>query len=143
MGYLTRLGDDEFGESFLKLWRREGIDTRRIVKDPDAFTAAYFIFRKGGQHYFTYFRRDSAASRMTPGFLPKDYIAGAKLLARLGHQPGHQPKRLRHGLCRHGRGQGRRAPGFLLPQLPALGYGPWTGPGCRRGLSELCLKMPS
>jgi 2-dehydro-3-deoxygluconokinase len=80
VGYLTRLGEDEFGESFLNLWQREGIDVSRIVKDPDAFTAAYFISRKGRQHYFTYFRRDSAASRMTPGFLPKDYIAGAKLL---------------------------------------------------------------
>ncbi len=80
VGYLTRLGDDEFGESFLKLWQREGIDTSRIVKDPDAFTAAYFISRKGKQHYFTYFRRGSAASRMTPGFLPKDYLARAKLL---------------------------------------------------------------
>jgi 2-dehydro-3-deoxygluconokinase len=80
VGYLTRLGDDEFGASFLKLWQREGIDTGRIEKDPDAFTAAYFISRKGRQHYFTYFRRESAASRMTPGFLPADYIAGAKLL---------------------------------------------------------------
>jgi 2-dehydro-3-deoxygluconokinase len=80
VGYLTRLGADEFGESFLALWRREGIDTSRIVQDPDAFTAAYFISRKGQQHHFTYFRRDSAASRMTPGFLPTDYIAGARLL---------------------------------------------------------------
>jgi len=24
VGYLTRLGEDEFGESFLKLWQREG-----------------------------------------------------------------------------------------------------------------------
>lgn len=80
VGYLTRLGDDEFGESFLKLWQREAIDTSRVVKDPDAFTAAYFISRKGGQHHFTYFRRDSAASRMTPSFLPRDYIADAKLL---------------------------------------------------------------
>jgi 2-dehydro-3-deoxygluconokinase len=79
-GYLTRLGDDEFGRSFLTLWQREGIDTRRIVSDPETFTAAYFISRKGRQHYFTYFRRDSAASRMTPGFLPRDYIEGAKLL---------------------------------------------------------------
>jgi 2-dehydro-3-deoxygluconokinase len=80
VGYLTRLGEDEFGDSFLKLWHREGIDTSRIVKDPDAFTAAYFISRKGKQHYFTYFRRGSAASRMRPDFLPKDYLAGARLL---------------------------------------------------------------
>jgi 2-dehydro-3-deoxygluconokinase len=80
VGYLTRLGDDEFGESFLKLWQREGIDTRCIVKDPAAFTAAYFISRMGRQHHFTYLRRDSAASRMTPEFLPQGYIAGARLL---------------------------------------------------------------
>jgi 2-dehydro-3-deoxygluconokinase len=80
VGYLTRLGDDEFGESFLELWRREGIDTRHVRKDPEAFTAAYFISRKGKQHYFTYFRRGSAASRMTPADLPEDYIAGARLL---------------------------------------------------------------
>ena len=50
------------------------------MKDPDAFTAAYFIARKGRQHRFTYFRRDSAASRMTPGSLPQDYVRGARLL---------------------------------------------------------------
>jgi 2-dehydro-3-deoxygluconokinase len=80
VGYLTRLGDDAFGESFINLWQREGIDISFIVKDPDAFTAAYFISRKGNQHHFTYFRKGSAASRMTPEFLPRDYIASAKLL---------------------------------------------------------------
>ena len=80
VGYLTRLGDDQFGESFIKLWRAEKIDTSRMVRDPDAFTAAYYISRKGKQHYFTYFRRDSAASRMTPSFLSRDYVTGARLL---------------------------------------------------------------
>jgi 2-dehydro-3-deoxygluconokinase len=80
VGYLTRLGEDEFGESFLKLWHRENIDTRHIVKDSNSFTAVYFISRMGKQHSFSYFRRDSAASRMTPDFLPKKYIAGARLL---------------------------------------------------------------
>jgi 2-dehydro-3-deoxygluconokinase len=80
VGYLTRLGNDAFGESFLNLWKREGIDVSRIVKDPDAFTAAYFISRKGKQHHFTYFRKGSAASCMTPGFLPRDYIASARML---------------------------------------------------------------
>jgi 2-dehydro-3-deoxygluconokinase len=80
VGYLTRLGDDAFGDSFINLWQREGIDVSRIVKDPEAFTAAYFISRKGKQHHFTYFRKGSAASRMTPGFLPRDFIASARLL---------------------------------------------------------------
>jgi len=88
VGYLTRLGDDEFGESFLRLWASEGIDTRLIVKDPDAYTAIYFISRDGKQHHFTYLRRDSAASRMTPAFLPRDYIAGARLLHASGISQG-------------------------------------------------------
>ncbi|MEW6264765.1 MAG: sugar kinase [Thermodesulfobacteriota bacterium] len=79
-GYFTRLGDDEFAESFLKLWRDEGVDASRVVKDPKAFTGIYFISRKGGDHYFTYFRRGSAASLMTPDDLPADYIRGARLL---------------------------------------------------------------
>jgi 2-dehydro-3-deoxygluconokinase len=80
VGYLTRLGDDEFGESFLELWKREGVDTSHIVKDPSAYTAIYFISRKGAKHFFTYFRKNSAASLMTPAFLPEDYISKAKLL---------------------------------------------------------------
>ena len=80
VGYLTRLGADEFGDSFMNLWRREGIDTTHVARDPLAATGIYFISRKGRQHHFTYYRRDSAASRMTPDFLPADYIAGAKLL---------------------------------------------------------------
>ena len=79
-GYLTRLGDDDFAESFLKLWTKAGVDTRYIVKDPTAYTGMYFISRMGQKHNFTYFRQNSAASRMTPEFLPKDYIRRARLL---------------------------------------------------------------
>jgi 2-dehydro-3-deoxygluconokinase len=80
VGYLTRLGADEFGDSFIKLWQREGIDTSHVARDPRASTGIYFLSRKGRQHHFTYYRRDSAASRMTPDFLPADYIAAARLL---------------------------------------------------------------
>jgi len=79
-GYLTRLGDDEFAESFLKLYTKEGVDTRHIVKDSTAYTGMYFIARMGQKHYFTYLRQNSAAGRMTPDFLPADYIRQARLL---------------------------------------------------------------
>jgi len=79
-GYLTRLGDDEFAESFLKLYTKEGVDTRHIVKDSTAYTGMYFIARMGQKHYFTYLRQNSAAGRMTPEFLPADYIRQARLL---------------------------------------------------------------
>jgi 2-dehydro-3-deoxygluconokinase len=80
VGYLTRLGDDEFGESFMWLWASEGIDTRHVNRDPNSFTGIYFISRKGHQHFFTYYRKNSAASRMTPQDLPLDYIRNAKVL---------------------------------------------------------------
>jgi 2-dehydro-3-deoxygluconokinase len=79
-GYLTRLGDDEFGASLLGLWAREGVDTRFVQRDPAAYTGLYFISRAGGRQHFTYYRRRSAAARMTPAFLPVEYIRQAKLL---------------------------------------------------------------
>ncbi len=79
-GYLTQLGDDEFAESLLKLWKNEGVDTRHVVRDPTSFTGMYFVARTDKTHYFTYFRKGSAASLMTPDFLPADYIRQAKLL---------------------------------------------------------------
>lgn len=88
VGYLTRLGDDDFGESFMRLWQSEGIDAGRVVRDPEAPTGIYFISRSGAKHFFTYYRKDSAASRMTPGFLPADYIRKARLLHASGISQG-------------------------------------------------------
>jgi 2-dehydro-3-deoxygluconokinase len=80
VGYLTALGEDAFGESFLDLWRRESVDCSRVRRDPSAFTAVYFIGYGGGEPRFSYFRKGSAASRMTVGDVPEDYIAGAQVL---------------------------------------------------------------
>ncbi|MGD2124428.1 MAG: sugar kinase [Desulfobacteraceae bacterium] len=91
VGYLTRVGDDEFGESFMLLWKREGIDASHTVKDPDAFTGIYFISRAADKHYFTYYRKNSAASKMTPDFLPSDYISRGKLLHVSGISQGISP----------------------------------------------------
>lgn len=88
VGYLTRVGEDAFGESFLQMWAREGIDTRFVVQNPEAHTALYFISRTGEEHTFTYYRQDSAASRMTPALLPRDYLAGARLLHVSGISQG-------------------------------------------------------
>lgn len=88
VGYLTRLGDDEFGESFIKLWQREGVDTSQVVRDSDAPTGIYFISRKDNVHFFTYYRKNSAASCMTPEFIPDDYIRKAKLLHVSGISQG-------------------------------------------------------
>jgi 2-dehydro-3-deoxygluconokinase len=79
-GYFTRLGTDTFGDSFMALWAAEGVDAGSVEGDPGAPTAIYFVDHAEGGHRFTYLRAGSAASRMTPQSLPRDYIAGARVL---------------------------------------------------------------
>jgi 2-dehydro-3-deoxygluconokinase len=79
-GYLTRLGDDEFGRAFLDLWQHEGVDTTGVSIDPVAHTAVYFVTHGESGHSFSYLRRDSAASRMTPAHLAADVIRNAHFL---------------------------------------------------------------
>lgn len=78
--YVTRLGQDAFGDRFVDLWTREGVATEGVSRDPEAATGVYFISYGDGGHAFTYYRRGSAASRMTPAALPLDLIAASRVL---------------------------------------------------------------
>jgi len=79
-GYLTRLGDDEFGRQLLDLWRGEGVDAAGVVLDPEAPTAVYFISHGPGGHVFSYRRAGSAASRLSPAGLPLDMVSATRFL---------------------------------------------------------------
>ncbi|MGL4243151.1 MAG: sugar kinase [Beijerinckiaceae bacterium] len=79
-GYVTAVGDDTFGRSFMDLWRREGIDVSGVKIDPGAHTGIYFISHGPDGHEFSYLRAGSAASRMTPRDLPPQLIEQAKVL---------------------------------------------------------------
>ena len=83
-GYITRLGDDEFGRQFLQLWRAEGLDTSGVGIDPQAHTAVYFITHGSDGHVFSYLRKGSAASRMRPADLPFELIREAKFFHTSG-----------------------------------------------------------
>src|SRR5881227_3744077 len=65
-GYITRLGDDEFGRMCLAMWRDEGVDTKAVFIDPAAATGVYFVRHGEHGHTFSYLRAGSAASRMQP-----------------------------------------------------------------------------
>jgi len=78
--YVTRLGEDAFGDRFVDLWTREGVATDGVVRDPEAPTGVYFISYGEGGHAFTYYRRGSAASRMRPESLPLELIAASRVL---------------------------------------------------------------
>lgn len=81
--YLTRIGNDTFGHMLRDLWHRESVGTQGVQTDSAAHTGVYFVTHdtdgKSG-HTFSYLRKDSAASRMTPDFLPRELIANAKFL---------------------------------------------------------------
>lgn len=87
-GYVTRVGDDEFGKLLLDLWRTEGLDASGVAVDPEAPTAVYFVTHGPEGHAFSYRRTGSAASRLAPGNLPLDVIRRAKFLHTSGITQG-------------------------------------------------------
>jgi 2-dehydro-3-deoxygluconokinase len=78
--YVSRVGDDAFGRSLLRLWADEGVDTRGVTTDRTAPTGVYFVTHGPDGHEFSYLRTGSAASRMEPSTLPDDVIRGARML---------------------------------------------------------------
>jgi 2-dehydro-3-deoxygluconokinase len=78
--YLTALGDDAYGRMFLDLWRKEGIDTGAVKIDPAAPTGVYFVTHRESGHAFHFYRTGSAASRLSPADIDRDYIAHAKVV---------------------------------------------------------------
>lgn len=79
-GYLTRVGDDLFGQWLLDLWRDEGVDTRAVAVDAGAPTGLYFVTHGERGHAFTYRRAGSAAARMTADALPVDVLRATRFL---------------------------------------------------------------
>lgn len=82
--YLTRLGQDRFGDELLDLWRREDVECHASERDATAHTGVYFVTHGEHGHEFSYLRAGSAASRMTPDWLRsgpvRERIADAKVL---------------------------------------------------------------
>lgn len=80
-GWISRLGDDEFGHYIISVIRGEGVDTSRVIWDSENPTAVFFRERREeGPIRVFYYRHGSAASRLSPDDIDPDYIAGAKVL---------------------------------------------------------------
>jgi len=61
VGYVTHIGADTFGNSFMDLWKAEGIDTSTVRQVADAHTGVYFVTHGANGHEFSYFRAGSAS----------------------------------------------------------------------------------
>jgi 2-dehydro-3-deoxygluconokinase len=79
VGYWSALGDDANGRALRALWRSEGVDQRCVRSDPAGFTAVYFVTHGERGHEFHFYRRGSAASRISPADVPRAAIATARV----------------------------------------------------------------
>ena len=84
VAYVTAVGADQFGESFLALWKGEGIDVSAVKTSPVAHTGLYFVTHGPSGHVFSYMRAGSAASRVTPDDMPVAMIRSAKVVHASG-----------------------------------------------------------
>jgi len=80
VAYFTGLGQDEFGDSFMRLWAENGVDASRVVRNHRAHTGVYFVTHTEFGHVFSYLRAGSAASCIGPADLPRELIEKAKIL---------------------------------------------------------------
>jgi 2-dehydro-3-deoxygluconokinase len=80
VGYVTAIGQDRPGDSFLSLWAKEGVDASTVIRNPEAPTALYVVTHDAGGHAFTFYRSNSAASRYAPRDVPEAAIRAARIL---------------------------------------------------------------
>lgn len=87
-GWMSRLGDDEFGKKIRAFVRGEGVDTSKVIFDEMADTGLFFKEKLSpGEWRVKYYRKHSAASQMHPEDVDESYIAQAKFLHVTGITP--------------------------------------------------------
>lgn len=78
-GWISRLGDDEFGVFIRNFLRGEGVDVSHVILDPLHPTGIAFKERRElGARRVLYYRRNSAASHLTPDDLKPSYFDGIR-----------------------------------------------------------------
>ncbi len=79
--WVSRVGDDPFGQFLLNAIAKEGVDVSQVKRDGRYPTGVYFKDRsEASETRVFYYRRGSAASRLAPEDLDPDQFLGARLL---------------------------------------------------------------
>lgn len=87
-GWVSRLGNDEFGKYVLKSFRGEGLDVSQVKIDSQNPTGIFFRqHQANGERRNFYYRKGSAASYLCPEDIEEDYIKKAKYLHITGITP--------------------------------------------------------
>ena len=84
-GWISSLGEDEFGMLIRRTFMGEGVDLSRVAADHSRPTGIFFREAVGnGEYRNFYYRKNSAASAIRPEQLDEEYIASAKWLHLTG-----------------------------------------------------------
>lgn len=88
VGWISRLGNDEFGRFILHAVRGEGVDVSQVTFDEQHETGLYFKeIRSQHDIRVQYYRKGSAASQLSIHDIDSAYIEGAKVLHVTGITP--------------------------------------------------------
>jgi 2-dehydro-3-deoxygluconokinase len=88
VGYITALGNDMPGDSFMALWAREGVDASTVLRTDRWQTGVYFVTHDEAGHHFLHYRSNSAAAMYSAADLPEAAIAAARLFFVSGISQG-------------------------------------------------------
>ena len=84
VGYITRVGCDYFKEFLMDSWQAEGLDISQIKLTSD-FNGLYLLARpKNGAKEFSYYRKKTAASKISIEDISEKYIENAKIFYTSG-----------------------------------------------------------
>jgi 2-dehydro-3-deoxygluconokinase len=91
-GWVSRVGDDEFGRYVCAAVRGEDVDVSHVELDPDRPTGIMIKeLRPVGKSRVLYYRSGSAASALSPQTLPIAYLQQARHLHLTGITPALSP----------------------------------------------------
>ena len=88
VGMITALGQDMPGDSFMRLWAREGVDTTCVLRTDRYRTGVYFVTHDESRHHFLHYRAGSAAAMFGVSDVPEEAIARARMLYVSGISQG-------------------------------------------------------
>lgn len=88
VGYITAIGLDMPGDSFMRLWEREGVDTSAVRRTDRYQTGVYFVTHDAAGHHFLHYRTGSAAAMYAAADVPREAIAAARILYVSGISQG-------------------------------------------------------
>lgn len=87
-GWISRLGDDGFGQHVLRDLQARGVEVGGVELDPVRPTALYVKESEDGRSRMHYYRTGSAAAAMSPAFLDRPEVDARLKQAKLVHTTG-------------------------------------------------------